>query len=247
MIKQTRLIMGMPVILMSPDNITPSELEKIFDFLRYVDKQYSPFIDTSIVTKINHQQVAENKYDDELREILAWADKTKAESAGSFDVWHNDTFDPSGIVKGWALQKASDMLRTITTNFYIEAGGDIQVSGLNDISKPWRIGIRNPFDRRQNVAIIELADYAVATSGTAIRGQHIYDPVSEKTLEDIVSVSVVAPAIIDADRMATAAFAMGTRGIQFIENMLGYEGYMIDKDGIATMTSHWHHFEVNTQ
>lgn len=247
MIKQTRLIMGMPVILMSPDNITPSEVEKIFDFLRYVDKQYSPFIDTSVVTKINHQQLAENKYDDELKEILALADKTKAESAGYFDVWHNETFDPSGIVKGWALQKASDMLSSITTNFYIEAGGDIQVSGVNDTSKPWRIGIRNPFDRHQNVSVIELKDYAVATSGTAIRGQHIYDPVSAKTLDDVVSLSVVAPAIIDADRMATAAFAMGTRGIQLIENMLGYEGYMIDKDGIATMTSNWHHFEVNTQ
>ncbi len=247
MIKQTHFIMGMPVTLISPDTLNLTDINEVFDFLRYVDNRYSPFIDTSVVAQINRQELTKNNYDDELKELLTWADKTKHESNKYFDVWHNHTFDPSGIVKGWALKKASEMLRKVADNFYIEAGGDIQVAGINETSVPWRIGIRNPFNRHENVAVIGLSDYAVATSGTAIRGQHIYDPVHGDLLEDIVSLSVVAPDIIDADRIATAAFAMGIRGIEFIETLPGYEGYMISKDAVATMTSNWHRFEVDAQ
>lgn len=244
MIKQTHIIMGMPVSLISPDDVDPEKVNKVFDFFRYVDAKYSPFIDTSVVAKINRQELPKDKYDDELTEIVAWADKTKQESGGYFDVWHNDTFDPSGIVKGWALQKASDILHKEVDNFYIEAGGDIQVSGVNETGHPWRIGIRNPFHRHENVAVIQLENYAVATSGTAIRGQHIYDPVSSSSLDAVVSLTVIAHDIIDADRLATAAFAMGIRGIEFIEKQPGYEGYMIDRHGTATMTTNWQRFEV---
>ncbi len=78
----------------------------------------------------------------------------------------------------------------------------------------------------------------IATSGSYRRGQHIYNPHNANApLTEIVSISVIGPNVYEADRFATAAFAMGKQGINFIENLKGFEGYMINKDGIAVQTS----------
>lgn len=196
------------------------------------------------MAKINDGTLTEQDYSEELRHILALAHSTKAETNGYFDVWHNGVFDPSGIVKGWAIGQAAKMMHRRTNNFYIEAGGDLQVGGVSPSGDPWKIGIRNPFSRQENIAVVRLTDGAVATSGTAIRGQHIYDPVHAKELTGIVSLSVIAPNIIDADRMATAAFAMGKDGIKFIDSLHGYAGYMVDKNKVATMTHEWKKYEA---
>ena len=68
--------------------------------------------------------------------------------------------------------------------------------------------------------------------------QHIYNPhAPEQALGDIVSLTIIGPDVLEADRFATGAFAMGADGIQFIERQAGLEGYAIDAAGIATMTS----------
>ncbi len=122
------------------------------------------------------------------------------------------------------------------TNFYIDAGGDIQVSGKK-ASRPWRVGIRNPFNRNEHVKVLTITDAGIATSGTAIRGQHIYNPHRPHTpLLDIVSLTVIGPNVYEADRFATAAFAMGRKGISFIDQLPGFEGYMIDASARATFT-----------
>lgn len=247
MIKEQRLIMGMPITIMTPAaSLDASHIEEIFDFFRYVDTTYSPFIETSDVSRINNGSLIEKDYTKELRSILSLAETTKQETKGYFDVWHRGIFDPSGIVKGWAIEQASKMMGQHTSDFYIEAGGDIQVSGANADGKDWKIGVRNPFNRYENISVVSLNNHAIATSGTAIRGQHIYDPVQSKELTGIVSLSIIARNIIDADRMATAAFAMGSDGINFIESLPGgYEGYMVSKSGVATMTSRWKEYEAS--
>ena len=245
MIRETRLIMGMPITLMTPDNLVTNEnIAEVFDFFTRVDKEYSPFIATSIVSRINDGTVDESEYSEELRDILAIAEQTKRETEGYFDVWHRGTFDPSGIVKGWAIAEAAKVFATHTDDFYIEAGGDIQVSGINDKDEPWQIGIRNPFDRHQNIKVVSLKNQAIATSGSAIRGQHIYDPVKDKLLNGMVSISVIAPSIIDADRMATAAFAMGPEGIYFLEQLSGYEACAVMHDKTTVITTGWQGYEA---
>ena len=92
--------------------------------------------------------------------------------------------------------------------------------------------------RKEIVKVLAVTDKGIATSGTAIRGQHIYNPHNPVTpLQDIVSLTVVGPNVYEADRFATAAFAMGKRGIYFIEQLPGFEGYMIDASARATFTS----------
>jgi len=245
MISQTRLIMGMPITVMVHDGmLSPAQIERMFDLFTLVDKKYSPYRDDSEVSRLQKIPLLKRRYSPELASIMRLAEETKRATNGYFDVEYNGTFDPSGIVKGWAIQQAAQLLETMTDNFYVEAGGDIQVRGVSEHGEPWQIGIRNPFKRSENVAVVALNNAAIATSGTAIRGAHIYDPVNNQALSSIVSLSVIAPSIVDADRMATAAFAMSEKGIYFIEKLPGYEAFVIDANGISTQTTGWKDYEV---
>lgn len=237
--KQTCLIMGMPITLEIVDAMaTQDDLDAVFASFVSVDERFSTYKDTSEISKINRGELLPAQYSQDMKTILALCEKTKKDTHGYFDIWHNRMYDPSGIVKGWAIQNAANMLKARGfRHFYVDGGGDIQVAGHKH-GKLWRIGIRNPFNRHQNVKVLALTDRGVATSGTAIRGQHIYDPHHpDKQLVDVVSITVIGPNIYEADRFATAAFAMGTRGIAFIEELAGFEGYMIDASARATYTS----------
>jgi thiamine biosynthesis lipoprotein len=232
--KQIRLIMGMPItvkVAHHEDRKTKKDLEKVFDYFRYVDMEYSPFKNTSEVAKLNRgEEVSE-----EMEEILKLAEELKKETKGYFDIKKpNGKIDPSGIVKGWAIKNAADILRKLGyTRFYVDAGGDAEIVGKN-----WTWGIRNPFDVSQIIKVLNLSDCGIATSGTYERGQHIYNPVDKSAeITDIVSMTVIGPDVYKADKFATPAFAMGITGIEFIEKQKNLEGYVIDKNGIATYTS----------
>ena len=237
--KQLQLLMGMPITVEVVDpNVTEAATENVFAFFRYVDDTFSTYKEQSEISKINRGELGEEAYSDDMKTILALSEQTKQETRGYFDIRHNGIVDPSGIVKGWAILQAAQMLQDAGwRNFYIDAGGDIQVAGTKG-GHPWRIGIRNPFNRSENVKVLTITDKGIATSGTAIRGQHIYDPHRPDTsIEDIVSLTVIGPNIYEADRFATAAFAMGKKGISFIEQFPEFEGYMIDAFARATFTS----------
>ena len=123
-------------------------------------------------------------------------------------------------------------------NFFVEAGGDIQAAGKNAAGQDWVFGIRNPFNVHEIIKAVAPQGRGVATSGSYVRGRHIYDPHGpSRTLEDIVSLTVIGPDVLEADRFATAAFAMGETGIHFIEAQPGLEGYVVAATGVATQTS----------
>jgi thiamine biosynthesis lipoprotein len=239
--------MGMPITVKIAKNEkrkTKKDVEKVFDYFRYVDGEYSPFKETSEVAKLNRGEMVS----EEMTEILKIAQDLKKKTGGYFDIKRPDgKIDPSGIVKGWAIKNASDILRKLGyERFYIDAGGDAEIVGKN-----WAWGIRNPFNKSEIVKILNLSDCGIATSGTYERGQHIYlpagatrqalqagDPIGKNAeITDIVSLTVIGPNVFEADKFATPAFAMGKRGIEFIEKQKNLEGYMIDRNGIATMTS----------
>ncbi len=248
--KQTQIIMGMTIIVEVIDPSTPltpiesglrvkiNSAKKVFNYFRKVDRQFSPYKRDSEVSRINRGEITREDYSVEMKEIIMLAQKTQSETEGFFNIYNNGRLDPSGIVKGWAIQKASEILRELGfKNFYVNAGGDIQVSGRNNKGKNWSVGIKNPFNTKQIVKSVVLKNASIATSGTYIRGQHIYNPHREKYPTDIVSLSVISKNIFDSDRFATAAFAMGERGIYFLESLKNVEAYMIDNKGIATETT----------
>jgi len=236
--KRTELIMGMPICVEIVDQVDISYLQDTFDLFKQVDERYSPYKETSLVSKINNHQLAVKEYDRELEEILALCEQTKKDTNGYFDIVYDNRLDPSGLVKGWSIKLAADKLKSKgVKNFYIEAGGDVQVHGVNNSHDSWVVGIRNPFKVSEIVKAVKLDDKAIATSGNYLRGDHIYNPLTQKPASNhIVSLSVIGPNILDADRYATAAFAMADEGIYFIDELEGFEAYQINQDAVAIMT-----------
>lgn len=229
--------MGMPITLEIVGEDTSELFDRVFGFFASVDERFSPFRADSEVNALNAGRPVVSA---DMGDVLQLAEKTKQESGGYFDIRRPfGGIDPSGIVKGWAIRKAAELIQEAGySNFYVDAGGDIQSRGVNGEGQPWRVGIRNPFNADEIVKTICPHGRGVATSGTSARGQHIYDPHRPaQAIADIVSLTVIGPDVLDADRFATAAFAMGAAGIHFIERLEGFEGYQIGVNGRAVWTS----------
>jgi FAD:protein FMN transferase len=239
--KQSRILMGMPITLEVADAEGISPLfERVFDYLGYIDRKFSTYKNESEVSMLNRQELALDQVSEDMQIVLELSEQMRLETGGYFDIQRNGSYDPSGLVKGLAILNAAQMIREEGfENFYVEAGGDIQVFGKNMQSENWRVGIRNPFNMHEIVKVLSLSNCGVATSGTYIRGQHIYNPYQNALppVTDIVSLTVIGPDIYYADCFATAAFAMGKEGIDFIEHLQGFEGYVIDTSHQATFTS----------
>lgn len=236
--KKTELIMGMPVsVEIAGGKEAEEAIADTFDYFRQIDERYSTYKPSSEISRIN-AGLPEAEWSAEMKQVLKLCELTKRETGGFFNITRGGKRDPSGLVKGWAINRAAARLRRRgIRDFCLEAGGDFQPSGRSPRGTAWRIGIRNPFDPDQIVKVVEVSDEGVATSGTAVRGQHIYDPHRpDVAIEDVKSLTVIGPDIYEADRFATAAFAMGREGIGFIESLEGFEGYMIDSDKTATFT-----------
>jgi len=239
--RETRVIMGMPISLAVLDEgVRSQDLEAVFAEFAMVDAQFSPFKEDSEISRFNRGEIQQGAFTARMREIVALCETTKRETGGYFDIMRPDgTIDPCGMVKGWAIRNAVRQLADMGySNFCVAAGGDIQCCGVNDEGKEWTVGIRNPFARDEIVKVLEPRGRGVATSGNYIRGDHIYNPHTGRYgSDDIVSLTVIGPDVLEADRYATAAFAMGRQGIHFIERMPELEGYEIDAHGAARMTS----------
>jgi thiamine biosynthesis lipoprotein len=236
--KQTRLMMGMPITIEIIDpQVRAATFDEVFDYFAHIDEKFSTYKSTSEITAINDGTLAPENASEEMRLVLTMCEDIKTP---------NGKYDPSGLVKGWAIWNAAKLLeKKGFKDFYIDAGGDIQPHGRNEDGGKWTVGVKNPFNEIENVKVIYVDEEGVATSGTYIRGLHIYNPrAGNQPVSDIVSLTVIGPNIHDADRFATAAFAMGADGIRFIEQLPGYEGYIIDKNQLGTMTSG---FEKYTQ
>jgi thiamine biosynthesis lipoprotein len=214
-------------------------MDEVFDYFAAVDARFSTFRPESEVSALNQGRIAASELSPEMREVLALAERTRHESDGYFEIRRADgRLDPGGIVKGWAIRNAADLVRHAgVANFFIEAGGDLQAGGRNQGGEEWSVGIRNPFNESEIIKVVTPKGRGIATSGTYVRGQHIYNPyMPQQRIEDIVSLTVIGPDVLEADRFATAAFAMGADGIYFLESLPGFEGYVVDAAGGAMQT-----------
>ena len=245
--KRIRLLMGMPITVEVVDpKVIESDIASIFDYFASVDRLFSIYKKESEISRLNSGALTKKQVSADVRQILQLADDTRRESNGYFNINRKGKIDPSGIVKGWAIYNASGLLKKHGfQNFYVDAGGDIQVSGRNEQGNRWTVGIRNPFKQEEIIKAVWLENKGIATSGHYVRGNHIYNPHKpEEPIMGIASMTVIGPTVYDADRFATAAYAMGEKGIHFIEKLPGFDGYMIDPNGIATMTSKFERFIV---
>ncbi len=238
--REVRIIMGMPITVEIVNAASPVVINAVFDYFAEVDERFSTYKATSEISRYNRDEISVGSLSSEMIEVFQLASWTTQESDGYFSIEARDgTLDPSGIVKGWAIRNAAQLIRDAGyIDFFVDAGGDIQTSGVDGNNELWRVGIRSPFNNQDVIKAVGLSGQGIATSGTYVRGQHIYNPHdTQKPITDIVSLSVIGPDILEADRFATAAFAMGEDGIYFIESLPGLEGYMVNASGISTQTT----------
>ncbi len=242
--EKTKIIMGMLVTIDIVDSNTKNEVfDEVFNYLISIDEKFSPYKKDSELTKYNNKKIIEKDLSENFKIVLSLSEDMKNKTDGFFDVVYKNNLNPSGLVKGWAIYNAKKILiKNGIKNFYIEIAGDIEVAGLNHKNEKWIIGIRSPFNKKENIKILHLTDRGIATSGLYERGNHIYNPKKNCLATEIESLTVIGPNIYEADCYATAGFAMGKNGIDFIEKLSNFEGYMIDHNGIATFTSNFNKY-----
>lgn len=186
-------VMGMPVRVEGS-----IDAARVFAWLRWVDATFSTYRPDSEISRLDRgEPVVPHPL---VREVLERCDALRRETGGYFDMRAGGSLDPSGYVKGWAVQRAAAFGRG---RFLIDAGGDVVLRGR------WRVGLRHPYERDRLAAALVLEDCAVATSGLYERGPHIVDPYTGRPAEALASVTVIGSDLGTADAYATAAFARG--------------------------------------
>lgn len=237
--KQTQSIMGMPIIIEVVDDLLglANLLTEAFDEFRRTDELFSTYRPSSEISQLNAGTLTTKTVSPIVRKVLGACEKLKLETHGYFDIYHNNSIDPSGYVKGWSIGCVADTLRAGgAKNFVVSAGGDIVCAGHRADGKTWSIGIANPARPEQSIKNLSLSDTSIATSALYERGEHIYNPVTGEAATDLVSVSVIGPDIVLADVYATTVFAMGLKGLHWIQDKPDYAAYIVTTDKQASFT-----------
>lgn len=220
--------MGMPVVVEVRDvSATPDALDPVFDWLRWVDETFSTYRPDSEISRIDRGELRVEDAHPDVRAVLARCEELRLETNGYFDARFGGTLDPSGLVKGWSVDRAAALLEEAGfADYAVNAGGDVRVRGA------WRVGIRHPTEPKAVAKVLDARDLAVATSGEYERGAHVLDPHTGVPPEGILSVTITGPELATADAYATAAFAMGARvAPHWVARLRGYAGLVILADG----------------
>jgi FAD:protein FMN transferase len=227
-------IMGVPIVLDVRDPDTNgATIESVFSSLRDVDARFSTYRDDSAITRLNRGELRLGDAHPDVLEVLARCDELRRVTQGYFDVGYDGSgqVDPSGLVKGWAVDQAAALLDAVgVRNYALNAGGDIRLRGGALPEAHWSIGIEHPLLAREIAAVLEVSDTSVATSGAYVRGEHVLDPHSRRPPRGVLSVTIVGPVLATADAYATAAFAMGEAGVGWTRRLDGYEAMTILSD-----------------
>lgn len=226
-------VMGMPVAVDVRDGeVDPAAVDEVFAWLREVDERFSTYEATSEVSRINRGELALEDAHPDVAAIYARCEELRIETNGYFDVRaRSDDPDPSGLVKGWSVARAAEILDAAgARNYAVDAGGDIVVRGGALPATTWRVGIRHPLAGDGLAAVVEATDLAIATSGEYNRGRHVFDPHTRRPPTGVLSVTVVGPDPGTADAYATAAFAMGEAAPKWTARLRGYEAMTILAD-----------------
>jgi FAD:protein FMN transferase len=238
--------------------VAGGSLDAAVRWLHWVDRVFSPYRPDSEVSRLAAAQITVDACAPEVAEVIGACAAIRLRSGGYFTDAPGGVFDPSGYVKGWAVERAAAILSQAgSASHLVNGGGDVQCAGGRPRSAPgtvtvtvtpsgtsrssedpWRVGIADPFHRGRIALVVEATDSAVATSGIAERGAHIIDPHLGRPASGLASLTVVGPSLALADAYATAAFAMGPAGARdWTESLPGYEAYAITEAGDTWQTT----------
>jgi thiamine biosynthesis lipoprotein len=239
-VQRVEHVMGMPIVVDVRDegDLEPV-VDRVFAWLREVDARFSTYKVASEISRLNRGELALAHAHPDVHAILERCDALREGTDGFFDARTiRGDLDPSGLVKGWSVDRAAEILDAAgIRNYAVNAGGDIRLNGRAVPDLTWTVGIQHPLIRDRVAAVVEGVALGIATSGAYARGDHVVDPHTGRPPSAVLSVTVVGRDLATADAYATAAFAMGERGPAWTARLNGYEAMTILADGRVLKTS----------
>ena len=249
-------IMGMPITVDVRDgDLDPSVFELVFDWFRHVDEVFSTYKPDSDISRMNRGEITGAQASQDVAIVLDRCEDLRARTNGFFDIGAairpdvardcqpgRSPIDPSGLVKGWSVDRAAAILDSAgAANYAVNAGGDIRLRGRALPDTLWRVGIQHPRLPESVAAIVTTDDdLAVATSGAYERGDHIHDPHTGRPPSGVLAVTVIGPDLATADAFATAAYAMGIDGPAWTAGLTEYGAMTIRDDDVVLTTELFH-------
>ncbi|HEX2904819.1 MAG TPA: FAD:protein FMN transferase [Jatrophihabitans sp.] len=242
-VRHTEPVMGTVFSFELRDCDDPAVLEPVLARLHELDACYSTYQQDSIISRLNRREIGYDSLPEEVRQVLTACQSWHTGTDGWFDIHRDGSVDPSGYVKGWAIDEASRLLVAAGSHWHsVNGGGDI-LAVAPPGARPWRFGIIDPRDNTQLRGTVSGHRVALATSGIAERGEHIWDPFTGAPARStVLSLSVSGRDIIECDVLATAGFARGDGAVAWLRGRPGIEVLACYADG-STSEQHVVRFE----
>jgi thiamine biosynthesis lipoprotein len=222
-------------LLADDDSILEDTRDDIVRFLHHVDEVFSGYRNDSALCR---WQRGEMEASAELAEVLGLAEALEEMTDGYFDLRWNGLPDPTGVVKGWAVDRSVELAHSRgIADLMINAGGDVRTCGSRGDGEPWRVGIVDPDNAQAVISIVTGNDVCVATSGASERGEHI----RVRETRTSVSASVVGPNLAIADALATAAISAGDKAFGILTRFdgSGWASFLVREDGSQWKSPSW--------
>ncbi|MER7468714.1 FAD:protein FMN transferase [Streptomyces sp. NPDC097981] len=217
-----------------PTRAIRAALAEAVAWLHHVDRVFSTYRPDSAISRIAEASMNLCDAPPEVDQVLRMCERAETATRGYFSARAGERLDPSGLVKGWAVEQAYAALRAAgAPNSLVNGGGDIRLGGEPAPGRSWRVGIADPCRPGRLLTTVEGRDFAVASSGSAERGPHILDPRTGRPSQRLLAATVTGPDLTWADCWATAAVVQGPDAHGWIGTRLGYELLTIDPDGRA--------------
>jgi thiamine biosynthesis lipoprotein len=206
--------------------------------LHHLDDTFSIWKPESPMSRLRRGELGLADVPPEIPLVLELCADARDLSNGWFDPWAMPGgVDPTGLVKGWAVEQASEVLRRAgVAAALVNGGGDLVALGRPPLTGSWRIGIRHPWDAAALACVVDL-DRAIATSGSYERGAHLVDPRTGQPSVAAASATVTGPSLAVADALATALAAGGDEVLALLGDLAGYDGYLIRADATEEATA----------
>jgi thiamine biosynthesis lipoprotein len=233
-------VMGTVVSFDLHDPVPVEAMSAVTRWLDHTDRVFSTYRRDSDISRLDRGECRLADCDPDVAVVLELCGQASTTTDGYFSATAGGHLDPSGLVKGWTIERASELLRAAGSRHHVvNGGGDIQAVGPTADGAPWRVGISDPNDRDRLLCVVDVVGRAVATSGTAERGQHVINPRTGRPADHFASVTVVSARLTDADVLATAAIARGATALEWLEQLPGVAALLVTTDGHTQRTRNW--------
>lgn len=201
------------------------------------DSTFTTYDEKSPMSRIRRGALGLSDAPSEIRDVLELCAQAKELTKGWFDPWAiPGGVDPTGLVKGWAIEQAAAVFAQVGVSAaVVNGGGDVALVGSAPGGGTWRVGVQHPWRPGALACVVEVRGNAVATSGCYQREQHVVAPREPGRSREVASASVTGESLAMADAFATAIVAGGGLAAEAIAAVPGYEAYWIGSDG----TEHW--------